>query len=178
MAMRRRPEDDVQQPRLLEVDASMSGSLSFKDPVNLQINGRFEGTLDIKGSLTIGESAQVKATIQGESVSVAGTVEGPVTASQRIEILPTGRIVGKITTPKLVVHEGAVLHGSCDMARNDAAAPASSMTLDELARYLEVDAQTIREWAQSGRLPAKQEGGQWRFDRARVEQWLAQEKIR
>ena len=176
MALRRKPEEEM---RLLEVDASMSGSLSFKDPVNLQINGRFDGTLDIKGSLTIGPSAQVKATIHGEEISVAGTIEGIVVATKRLELLATARVTGKVTTPKLVVHDGAVLHGSCEMAASPAPAEGASwMSVDDLARYLEVDSSTIVEWAKSGRLPARQDGAAWQFDRKRIEEWLAQEKIR
>ena len=47
--------------KTLDVDASMQGSLIFKDPVNLKINGRFEGTLNTKGNLMIGEHATVNA---------------------------------------------------------------------------------------------------------------------
>jgi len=178
MALRRRGpiEEDETTLRWLEVDASMTGTLTFKDPVNLQINGRFEGTLDTKGNLSVGERAQVKATIHGEHISVAGAVEGTITASQRIELMGTARVIGKVTTPKLVMHEGAVLHGTCEMLKE--VPEPQWMTLDELARYLEVDTNTILEWAQGGRLPAQREGVQWRFDRRRVEEWLAQEKIR
>jgi excisionase family DNA binding protein len=182
MALRRKsPLEEQTQPRWLEVDASMTGTLSFKDPVNLQINGRFEGTLETKGNLSIGENAQVKATIFGELISIAGTVEGTLTASRRIELLGTGRVLGKVTTPKLMIHEGAILHGTCEMIqdRKDHSEPQpQSMTLEELARYLEVDTNTVLDWAQSGRLPAQREGTQWRFDRKRIEEWLAQEKLR
>jgi len=160
----------------LEVSASMTGSLTFKDPVNLQINGRFEGTLDARGNLAIGPQAQVKATIRGEAVRVAGTVEGSITTSGRLELLGTARVTGKIVTASLIVHEGAVLHGTCQMIEGSAAS--DSMTVDELARYLEVDAATVLEWAKAGRLPGRQDAGEWRFDRKRIEEWLAQEKIK
>lgn len=175
MALRRRPEEE-QASRWLEVDASMTGTLSFKDPVNLRINGRFEGTLDTKGALAVGEKAQVKATIHGEEISIAGTVEGTVTASRRLQLTGTARVIGKVSTPKLVIQEGAVLHGSCEMAQPQT--EQASMGLEDLARYLEVDANTLLEWVQAGRLPARQEQGQWRFDRKHVEEWLAREKIK
>lgn len=176
MALRRRPAEDEAQPRPLEVNASMTGTLSFKDPVNLQINGQFDGTLDTKGSLLIGDKAQVKATIRGEIISIAGSVEGTVTASRRLELLGSARVIGKVTTPRLIVQEGGTLHGTCEMLQEPA--EPHGMTLEELARYLEVDESQILEWAKGGRLPAHQEGGVWRFDRKRVEDWLAHEKIR
>ena len=165
------------QPRRLEVDASMTGSLRFKDPINLQINGRFEGSWETKGSLWIGEKAQVQATIHGEEISIAGVVDGPVTATRRLELLGTARVVGNVSAPKLVMQEGAILHGSCEMIVQKEGLK-DWMSLEELASYLEIDASTIQEWAQAGRLPAQHEGAQWRFDRKRVEEWLAQEKIR
>ena len=176
MALRRRPTEEETQPRWLEVNASMTGTLSFKDPVSLQINGQFDGTLDTKGTLAIGDKAQVKATIRGEIIQVAGAVEGTVTATRRLELLSTARVVGKVITPRLIVHEGAVLQGSCEMLQEPG--EPSRMTLDELARYLEVDPSTVLQWAQGGRLPAHQVDGVWQFDRKRVEEWLAKEKIR
>ena len=175
MALRHKPVEEEAQPRLLEVDASMSGTLSFKDPVNMRINGHFEGTLETKGHLSIGEGAQVNATIHGEFISVSGTVEGTITAS-RLELLRTAWVIGKVISPKLIVEEGATFHGTCDMLQEPS--DVQWIGVDELARYLEVDASTILEWVQSGRLPARQEGAQWRFDRRRIEEWLAQEKIR
>ena len=51
------------EEKVMDVDASMQGSLSFKDPVNLRINGKFEGTLEVRGNLTIGQNAIVLADI-------------------------------------------------------------------------------------------------------------------
>ena len=178
MALRRRPADEPAQSKVLEVDASMAGSLTFKDPVNLQINGRFEGSLDTKGQLFIGEQAQVKATITGESITVRGSVEGPITASQRVELQGGACVIGKVITPTLVVQEGAVLHGQCEM-RREGGAESRWLNVEELARYLEVEAATVVDWAQSSRLPGERDSqGQWRFNRQRVETWLAQEKIK
>ncbi len=180
--LRRKSGDDESQLRRLEVDASMSGTLVFKDPVNLQINGRFEGTLDVKGSLTIGPAAQVKATIRGESIIIGGSVEGSVVGTRRVELQARARLIGNVTTPRLVVHEEAMLHGQCDMLPPPTPTPPPEpiqwMSLEELARYLEVDASMVLEWVQSGRLPGEQQSDQWRFDRTKIEAWLAQEKIR
>ena len=174
MALRRKEESGGE--KWLEVDASMTGTLTFKDPVNLQINGRFEGTLNAKGVLAIGEKAQVRATIQGDQITIAGTVDGTVTATGRIELAPTARVTGKLITPRLVVQDGAVLQGTLEMGGAQAAA--RWMGVEDLARYLEVDADTVTQWAQAGRLPAQRENGQWRFERAKVEEWLAQERVK
>jgi excisionase family DNA binding protein len=174
MAMRRKEDEGTS--RWLEVDASMTGTLTFKDPVNLQINGRFEGTLDAKGNLSIGEKAEVKATIRGDAISVAGTVSGTLTATGRVELLRSARVTGKVTTPRMIMQDGAVLHGTLEMLGSGG--ESAWLTVEELARYLEVDAATVTQWAQSGRLPGERENERWRFDRGKVEEWLAQEKIK
>ena len=57
--MRRRGREETME-KVLDVDATMQGTLTFRDPVNLRINGSFEGNLDTKGNLTIGENATVR----------------------------------------------------------------------------------------------------------------------
>lgn len=176
MALGRQKGVDAVAERWLEVDASMTGTLAFKDPVNLQINGQFEGTLTIKGNLSIGQRAEVKATITGDAITIAGTVTGNITASARVELLSSARVHGKITAPRMIMHDGAVLEGALEMGGG--AGEAVWMTVEELAKFLEVESATIAQWAKSGRLPAKTEGQQWKFNRAQIDEWLAQEKIK
>ena len=176
MALRRQRSEDAEAERWLEIDASMTGTLVFKDAVNLKINGRFEGTLDAKGKLSIGEKAQVKATIKGDAITIRGTVTGDVVATNLVELLSTARVTGKVASPRVIMQDGAVLHGALEMSGSHGESP--WMTVEDLARYLEVDVETVSEWAQSGRLPAQRENDQWRFDRTKIEEWLAQERIK
>jgi excisionase family DNA binding protein len=175
MALRRHREEPASE-RWLEVDASMTGTLTFKDPVNLLINGQFDGTLDTKGKLSIGEKAQVRATIQGETISIAGSVTGQVSATSRVELLATSRVSGKVISPRVIMHDGALLHGALEMM--GIRPEGQWMSVEELARYLEVDAATVLQWAQNGRLPAQREQDEWRFERQKIEEWLAQERIK
>ena len=176
MALRRQRPEESNVERWLEVDASMTGTLTFKDPVNLQINGQFEGTLSSKGKLSIGEKARVKATIQGETIMIGGTVTGNVTATDRIELLSTAQVNGKVASPRVIMHDGAILHGTVEMAGGPN--EPSWMSVDDLARYIEVEATTVVEWAAAGRLPGQRENGQWQFERTKIEEWLAHEKIK
>ena len=177
MALRRPKGQEPSDEKWLEVDAFMTGTLTFKDPVNLSINGRFEGTLDTKGNLSVGERAEVKATIKSEKLVIGGTINGDIVATNLIEVLPSGRINGKLTTPRLVGHDGAIIQATLDMA-GDTRGGSQEMTVGELARYLEVDESTVSQWAQEGRLPAQRDGDAWRFQRNKIETWLAKEKIK
>lgn len=168
---------DRNESKILEVDASMQGTLAFKDPVNLRINGSFEGRLDTKGSLTIGENANIRADIRGEEIVVAGKVTGNIIAEKELRILSKAHIVGDVTTPVLGVETGAVFQGKCQMLNHPAQKGRIFNTI-ELAKYLEVEVSNITDWASSGKIPAFKEGSEWRFDRRSVDEWIAKEKSR
>jgi len=168
--------------RTLDVDASMQGSLIFKDPVNLRINGRFEGTLNTKGSLMIGENAVVNADISGESIVIAGKVEGNINAMKELKLIAPASVIGEIATPLLSVAEGAMFDGVCKMrsksGNNGSYANPALMTAEELAKYLEVDMNMISDWVTSGKIPGVRDGGTWRFDRFKIDEWVAAGKIK
>lgn len=169
------------EEKILDVDASMQGTMSFNDPVNLQINGRFEGTLDTKGTLTIGEKAFVSANIVGDEITIAGRVNGEVIAKKSLKLISPARVDGNIRTPLLEITKGAVLNGNCQMVSSlkvFAQPGAGIMEVEEVARYLEVDSSVVRDWAVSGKLPAIREGDKLHFDKAKIDEWIASERIR
>ena len=69
---RKEVKEVLPEEKVIEINAQMDGELAFGDTVNLRINGRFTGRLDTKGTLTIGQSAQVEAHVNGENIVVAG----------------------------------------------------------------------------------------------------------
>jgi cytoskeletal protein CcmA (bactofilin family) len=98
---------------ILGRETSFNGSLSFKKP--LQISGEFEGEIVSDGYLVISEGAKVKANIKASTVVVGGLVVGNVTATSRLEMLSTGRVLGNIRTAKLQIADGVVFDGNCEM---------------------------------------------------------------
>lgn len=97
----------------LDQGSKVSGKLSFEGPA--RIDGQIDGEINAKDSVVIGESAVVTAQIKAVSIVVAGKISGDITASQRIEIRPSAKVIGNLTSPVLVVHEGAVFEGHCAM---------------------------------------------------------------
>lgn len=181
--MRKKKEEKIpqQEEKMLDVSASMQGTLRFDDPVNLRINGKFEGTLDTKGKLMVGQSADIKANITGESISIAGSVAGNIKADKLLKLEPTARLAGDVETPRISISEGAVIDGRIKMTGGDQKSQASRgewMTLNQLAKYLEVDSGKINEWVSNGLLPGTREEGEWVFDRTKVDQWISEGKVK
>ncbi|MFH1201378.1 MAG: polymer-forming cytoskeletal protein [Candidatus Omnitrophota bacterium] len=154
------------EEKLLDVDASMSGTLSFRDPVNMRINGKFEGTLEVKGNLTIGDTAVVEAHIVGDNITISGKVKGDIIAKQRLTLTSTAVVNGDVRAPKLNIIEGAILQGRCIMLGD-------VLDSEELARYLEIDLDSILDWANSGKVPAFKDNNEWRFERKKIDEWIS-----
>jgi len=54
--------------------------------------------------------------------------------------------------------------------------PDEILTLPEVAQLLKVAEKTVYTMAQKGQLPAFKVGGQWRFKRADLDQWIEDQK--
>ena len=91
----------------------ITGNLAFDGPC--RIEGHVEGEVTAKDTLTVGETAVVNARVTGSMIVVLGTVTGDVVATTRLEIRAPGKIIGDVTTPSLVINEGAILEGRCSM---------------------------------------------------------------
>lgn len=167
---RKKPVNQVENPNTVEINAEMQGTLSFNDAVNLKINGQFKGSLDTKGTLTIGSKANVEANITGENIVIAGKIHGDVIATKMLVLMPTGILRGNIQTPKLNIVEGAIFHGNCTMIEG-------FLDIDEVAKYLEIDLKEIESLANSGKIPARKAGDRWKFERDKIDTWAATGKI-
>ena len=162
---------EEEKPKILDVTASMQGSLIFQEPVALRISGRFEGTLQTRGDLTIGERAVIQADITGEAITIAGTVNGKIVAKRSLKVIPPAVVKGEIWTPVLEVEAGARLDGTLQMP---GAGP--WLTAPEVAEYLEVEVRLVEQWAREGTLPSAREQDQWRFEKTKIDEWVATQK--
>jgi len=99
---------------LLSRGVSIKGTVRFSD--ELLIDGEVEGTIDSTGTLTIGEHASIRGQIKSRSVTVRGSVEGDIFASERCELQAGCTLHGDIEAPRLVVDEQATFCGSAKVA--------------------------------------------------------------
>lgn len=97
----------------LDKGCVVKGKISFKGSV--RIDGEIEGEINSEDNVAIGEGAVISANIKAVSIVVAGAVSGELSASQRIELYPSAQVLGNLTAPKMVIHEGAVFEGTCIM---------------------------------------------------------------
>jgi len=92
------------------------GDISFAD--RLQVDGKSQGKItSANGTLIVGESARIEAQIDVGVCVVHGLVQGNLIARSKLEIRKTGRVQGDVSTPVLLVEEGAVFNGAIRMTQ-------------------------------------------------------------
>ena len=105
---------------VLGSNAVFKGVLTFKD--TLCIDGEFEGKLTTSDKLIVAEEGAVLADIEAGTVICKGKIRGNIIASQKVEIHSTGKILGDVLSPALMIELGAVFNGKSYMPeyqRND-----------------------------------------------------------
>jgi len=88
---------------------TLTGELHSGEP--LRIDGSVKGEVHCDQLLTVGEKGSIHAAIEGDTVVIAGEVKGDITAKRKITLESTARVTGDLTTPGIVIQEGARLEG-------------------------------------------------------------------
>ena len=83
---------------------------------DLTIEGQVEGTIELQQNvLTIGPNGRINARVSAKMVVILGTVNGNVTASDKVDIRDGASVDGDVSAPRVAIAEGAQFHGSVDM---------------------------------------------------------------
>ena len=111
-------KDESSIKAYLGEDALFKGTLAFEGTV--RVDGKFEGQINTKDTLIIGETGDVTANIEAGAVICKGRMKGTIVASKKIEMYPSSKIIGNVQTPAMKIELGAVLDGNCDMTGREA----------------------------------------------------------
>jgi cytoskeletal protein CcmA (bactofilin family) len=91
-------------------------SVAFKGELvsaeDMALDGQVEGTINVRDhSLTIGPDADIRADIVGKIVIIRGRVKGQIIASEKIHLHETASVEGGVSSPTIVIADGARLEG-------------------------------------------------------------------
>ena len=62
-------------------------------------------------NLTIGPDADIRAEISAKTLVIMGTVTGNVVAAEKVDIGPSGTLVGDLVSPRLAIADGGCIRG-------------------------------------------------------------------
>ncbi len=117
---------DIETNSAIGEDSFLEGRFLVKG--NMRIDGTFEGKALQVDQLQIGAKAKVKTNINATSVVIEGLVIGNISATRRILLLSTARVLGELKTPELIIQDGVILEGRCTI---------SHVRIDDTRAYIE-----------------------------------------
>ena len=136
--VRHKGEADTEVAAFLGTGTEFNGTLTFEGTI--RIDGKVSGEIVSQDTLVVGEDAEVDAEVNVGVLVCRGQVRGNVKASGRIELHETGEIRGNISTPRLMISEGAIFHGSCEMPQaGDKVTLLSAITPDSPVAQIPVE---------------------------------------
>ena len=98
---------------IIAKDSVFTGDLEVKG--TLRVDGRIKGRILCDETVSIGATGEVEAEIDAKMVIVAGTVVGNIRTSEKIEMQAKAKVMGDVSTKNIVIEQGAIFHGSCQM---------------------------------------------------------------
>lgn len=101
------------QVNMIGEDTVIEGSLRAKGGV--QISGTVVGKVVVEGKVTILSEGSVDGELTAQNAHIAGRVEGKLMVKELVVITGSGRVEADIQAGRLVMEEGAVFNGNCNM---------------------------------------------------------------
>jgi cytoskeletal protein CcmA (bactofilin family) len=100
---------------IISENTKIQGHMVFRNLT--RVHGILLGEIQAEpgSTLIFSETAVVEGTIEADTLLIDGYVNGTIFAKKRIVISPTGRVLGKLQTPSLLLEFGAHFEGTCLM---------------------------------------------------------------
>ena len=84
-------------------------------PYDIRIDGTFEGKVQTKGRVVVGETAFVKGDVICENIDLWGKLEGNVYVKDTLALMEGCKVDGNLNTRRLSVELGSTFNGNCRM---------------------------------------------------------------
>jgi len=81
----------------------------------IRVDGTVKGKISSTETLTVGNGGVIEADLDTKVAVIGGNVTGNVVATEKIELQSKAVVEGEITTKNLIVEEGAIFQGKCNM---------------------------------------------------------------
>ena len=85
----------------------------IQSPYDIRIDGTFEGRVQTKGRVVVGETAYVKGDVICENIDLWGKVEGNLFVKNTLALKDGCKMDGNLNISKLSVELGATFNGTC-----------------------------------------------------------------
>jgi len=128
MGIFKKEEDLSRLDTLIGNGTILEGTLTSRE--SICIEGTVRGKILCEGSVIVGPKGRVDADVYAETVLVGGEVNGNIVSKSKLEITTSGKLRGDIKTGSLIVAEGVLFEGKCQMLTEDNAIDQTSETTE------------------------------------------------
>jgi cytoskeletal protein CcmA (bactofilin family) len=98
---------------IISADVQITGTI--KCGGSIRIDGKLDGDLVCAADAAIGRNAVIKGGIQAASVTIEGTIQGNITAKDKIDMKSTAKVHGDISAKRLAVEDGVTFIGRSEV---------------------------------------------------------------
>ena len=113
MVKKNNGETDGLMNTIIGKDTVINGTLDVQG--SLRIDGTIKGKIICSDCVTVGATGLVEAEIEAATAIIDGRMSGTVHTSEKIELQAKCEMEGDLKTKSLVIEQGAVFCGACNM---------------------------------------------------------------
>ena len=95
---------------------------TLRSESDLRISGRIVGKLQVGGKAIVAREGVVEGEMMATNAEIAGSVQGEIHIKELLILKSSARVDGNIEAARLIVEEGSVFNGKCQMTREPAQA--------------------------------------------------------
>ncbi len=92
---------------------TIEGEITTDEDVVVQ--GTVRGKLNAKDGVVVEQGGVVEADVTGGPLTVAGSVIGNISSTDRVDLQPGARVVGNVKATRITIADGAQFKGNVDM---------------------------------------------------------------
>lgn len=102
-------QEFTQIGRNVLIDGDITGK------TDLRIAGKVHGSVIIDGELILEKLGIIEGDVKCGAAILAGVIKGNVDCKKKLVLQDNAKILGNVKVEQLVIDEGAILQGNCDM---------------------------------------------------------------
>lgn len=140
------------QMNMLGAGTVFEGTLRADNDV--RISGRIVGKLDVDGRAIVAPEGSVEGEIKAVSADIGGSVNGELRIEEKLLLRASARIEGNIKTGRLIVEEGAIFNGECQMGQDGKLRTKTETSREAPTKEKEAMMPRLPEQKKEARLPA------------------------
>ncbi|HYE95848.1 MAG TPA: polymer-forming cytoskeletal protein [Rubricoccaceae bacterium] len=103
----------AEQHNIIGKETTIEGTI--RSAGNVHVSGKVIGNVEVEGRTVVMPGGLVEGEVVSTQAEIGGHVKGQLAVAERLVLKATAVIEGDLRTAKLIIEEGAVFTGRCDM---------------------------------------------------------------